>query len=91
MLNDEWIDGDSPEAPNPDLRWRPKLAKWPDEWRERWGHRANDLEDSGMSWIEAERQAMNETMVLKRQAETAPPAAATKIKLPERSLFKESA
>lgn len=76
MLADKWIDRDSPEAPNPDLRWRPKLAKWPLEWRERWGLRANALEEQGLDWIEAERQAMNETMVLKRQAETVAPVAA---------------
>lgn len=76
MLNDEWIDGDSPEAPNAALGWRRKLEKWPDEWRERWGRRANQLEEQGLHWIEAERQAMNETMILKRQSTTVPPVAA---------------
>lgn len=72
------------------LPWRELLARWPDAWRERWGQRANQLEEQGLDWIEAERQAMNETMALKRQAETVAPVAA-KIKLPERTLFKDSA
>jgi hypothetical protein len=36
------------------------LSRWPVEWRERWGHRANDLEDSGMNWRDAEIQAFIE-------------------------------
>ena len=69
-------------------RWREMLAKWPDEWRERWGRRANALEEQGLHWLEAERQAMNETMILKRQAQTAPKAAAVET---TRNFFKESA
>ena len=52
------------------LPWRQRLEDWPDLWRERWGLRANALEDGGMSWIEAERQAWNEVHVQKRQAES---------------------
>lgn len=65
MQNDEWIDGESPEAPNAALGWRRRLEKWPDEWRERWGLRANLLEEQGLHWIEAEKQAWNETIKLK--------------------------
>lgn len=48
--------------------WRELLARWPDEWRERWGRRANALEDAGLHWIEAERQAWNEVIKLKAAA-----------------------
>lgn len=68
MLKDEWIDGDSPEAPNADLGWRRRLEKWPLDWRERWGRRANDLEASGLHWIEAEKLAWNEVIVAKAAA-----------------------
>jgi hypothetical protein len=40
--------------------YRQVLAKWPDEWREQWGHRANVLEESGLSWRDAETQAFVE-------------------------------
>ena len=43
------------------LPYRRVLADWPDEWRERWGRRANDLEDSGLSWRDAEGRAFVET------------------------------
>lgn len=36
------------------------LAAWPDEWRERWGRRANDLEEAGLSWRDAEGRAFVE-------------------------------
>ena len=32
----------------------------PTSWRERWGRRANDLEDSGLSWRDAEGRAFVE-------------------------------
>lgn len=54
-------------SPEP-LPWRAPLANWPDEWRERWGRRANALEEAGLGWREAERQAWNETLALKREA-----------------------
>jgi hypothetical protein len=40
--------------------YRKALANWPDEWRERWGHRANALEEQGLSWRDAEAQAFFE-------------------------------
>lgn len=55
--------------------WRALLAKWPDEWRERWGHRANQLEDGGLDWIEAERQAWNEVIAAKSAAKQSQRAA----------------
>lgn len=39
---------------------RMALARWPDEWRERWGRRANALEDTGLPWHEAEARAFVE-------------------------------
>ncbi len=42
------------------LPYRTVLANWPDDWRERWGRRANDLEDSGLSWRDAEGRAFLE-------------------------------
>lgn len=43
------------------LPYRQVLATWPDDWRERWGRRANELEESGLSWRDAEGQAFVET------------------------------
>lgn len=40
--------------------YRKALANWPDEWRERWGHRANALEEQGLGWREAEARAFFE-------------------------------
>ena len=42
------------------LPYRKVVADWPDDWRERWGRRANDLEDSGLSWRDAEGRAFVE-------------------------------
>jgi hypothetical protein len=42
------------------LPYRMVLADWPDEWRERWGRRANALEESGLSWRDAEGRAFVE-------------------------------
>ena len=43
------------------LAYRGVVADWPVEWRERWGKRANALEDNGLSWRDAETQAFVET------------------------------
>jgi hypothetical protein len=40
--------------------YRGVVAVWPVEWRERWGRRANALEDNGLSWRDAETQAFVE-------------------------------
>lgn len=43
------------------LPYRMVLATWPDHWRESWGRRANELEESGLSWRDAEGRAFVET------------------------------
>ena len=42
------------------LPYRQVLASWTDDWRERWGRRANELEESGLSWRDAEGRAFVE-------------------------------
>lgn len=42
------------------LAYRGVVAEWPVEWRERWGRRANALEETGLSWRDAEAQAFVE-------------------------------
>ena len=42
------------------LAYRSVVAGWPLEWRELWGRRANDLEETGLSWRDAETQAFVE-------------------------------
>jgi hypothetical protein len=42
------------------LPYRSVLAAWPDEWRERWGRRANELEEAGFSWRDAESRSFLE-------------------------------
>jgi hypothetical protein len=52
-----------PDSPPPvfhPLEYRNVVAKWPVEWRERWGRRANGLEETGLSWRDAETQAFIE-------------------------------
>jgi hypothetical protein len=54
------------------------LARWPDEWRERWGRRANALEEAGLPWHEAEAQAFVEVWNERRAlGSTDPEPAAT--------------
>jgi hypothetical protein len=43
------------------LPYRQVLSTWPDVWRERWGRRANELEEAGLSWRDAEGRAFAET------------------------------
>jgi len=40
--------------------YRTVVAARPVEWRERWGRRANALEENGLSWRDAETQAFVE-------------------------------
>jgi hypothetical protein len=42
------------------LPYRMVLAGWPDAWRERWGRRANALEEEGLAWRDAEGRAFVE-------------------------------
>jgi hypothetical protein len=51
--------------------YRGVVAGWPDDWRERWGRRANELEDAGLSWRDAEAQAFVETWNQVRQGRRA--------------------
>jgi hypothetical protein len=42
--------------------WPPRpveLARWPVEWRAKWGVRANELQDQGVPWPEHERRAFD--------------------------------
>lgn len=50
----------SPDWLPRDLPWRQVLAEWPIELRERWGRRANDFEDAGLAWFEAEQLAFED-------------------------------
>jgi hypothetical protein len=49
-----------PPSPFHPLAYRGVVAGWPVEWRERWGRRANELEEAGLSWRDAEAQAFVE-------------------------------
>jgi hypothetical protein len=42
------------------LAYRSVVANWPIDWREQWGRRANDLEETGLSWRDAEAKAFVE-------------------------------
>jgi hypothetical protein len=59
------------------LAYRGVVAEWPVEWRERWGRRANELEEKGLSWRDAEAQAFVEvwTEVRAQQSTNSTPAA----------------
>ena len=50
------------------LAYRGVVAGWPLESRERWGRRANELEDAGLSWRDAETQAFVEVWRERRTA-----------------------
>jgi hypothetical protein len=56
------------------LAYRGVVAKWPLEWRERWGRRANSLEENGLSWRDAETQAFVEVWNQVRHQSTKEPA-----------------
>jgi hypothetical protein len=59
------------------LAYRGVVAEWPVEWRERWGRRANELEEKGLSWRDAEAQAFVEVWneVRAQQSTNSTPAA----------------
>jgi hypothetical protein len=59
------------------LAYRGVVAEWPVEWRERWGRRANALEESGLSWRDAEAQAFVEIWSEVRAHQAKQSAAAT--------------
>lgn len=55
--------GDAPRSTSPafhPLAYRGVVAEWSLENRERWGRRANALEETGLSWRDAETQAFVE-------------------------------
>jgi hypothetical protein len=59
------------------LAYRGVVAEWPVEWRERWGRRANALEEKGLSWRDAEAQAFVEVWNdVRAQQQAAQPATA---------------
>ena len=58
-------DPTSPPVFHP-LAYRNVVAEWPLEFREQWGRRANALEESGLSWRDAESQAFVEVWKLVR-------------------------
>ena len=75
-VNQERSPGARPTAPvfHP-LAYRSVVAGWPVEWRELWGQRANDLEETGLSWRDAETQAFVEVWHKYRNTtEASPPA-----------------
>lgn len=57
----------------PPIRLRPprlaELATWTTAWRERWGHRANQLQDEGVPWPDHEVQAFDEINAAKTRSE----------------------
>ena len=55
--------------------YRGVVAGWPQGWRERWGRRANELEETGLSWRDAEAQAFVEVWNQVRQERRAEAAA----------------
>jgi len=63
------VESNSPAPVFHPLAYRGVVAEWPIEWRERWGNRANALEDSGLSWRDAETQAFVEVWTLRRQSQ----------------------
>jgi hypothetical protein len=52
--------------PSSRLPWRSVVARWPIDRRQRWGDRANQLQDAGLDWREAERIAFDELKTLSR-------------------------
>ena len=56
------------------LAYRSVVAGWPVEWRELWGQRANDLEETGLSWRDAETQAFVEVWHKYRSSTEASPS-----------------
>jgi hypothetical protein len=48
-----------PSATHPPA-YRGVVAGWSVEWRERWGRRANELEETGLTWRDAEARAFVE-------------------------------
>lgn len=57
------------------LAYRTVVADWPIAWREQWGQRANELEETGLSWRDAETQAFVELWHrVQRESQAASPS-----------------
>jgi hypothetical protein len=67
---------DSPPPVFHPLAYRGVVAEWPIDLREKWGRRANELEESGLTWRDAETQAFIEVWSVAR-AQQAPPSLET--------------
>jgi hypothetical protein len=77
---------DSPPPVFHPLAYRGVVADWPLEWRERWGRRANALEEDGLSWRDAETQAFIEVWTeYRNQQPPAAPATELSSSSPERN------
>ena len=59
------------------LAYRGVVAEWPVEWRERWGRRANALEEKGLTWRDAEAQAFVEVWSEVRAQQSTQPTPTT--------------
>ena len=57
------------------LAYRSVVSGWPVEWREQWGRRANELEETGLSWRDAEAQAFVEVWNVFRKGQGPHPPA----------------
>lgn len=57
-----WDEPAKATEPEPCTRlfWRATVAQWPIPRRQGWGDRANDLQDAGLDWKEAELRAFEE-------------------------------
>jgi hypothetical protein len=52
--------GSATQKPHSGRFWRAIVARWPLDRRQRWGDRANELQDAGFGWKEAESVAFEE-------------------------------
>jgi hypothetical protein len=59
------------------LAYRGVVAGWPVTWREQWGRRANELEETGLFWRDAEAQAFVEVWNIFRQGHPSLPLASS--------------
>ncbi len=67
------------------LAYRGVVAAWTVEWRERWGLRANELEEQGLSWRDAEAQAFVEVWKELREHSAGPAPSEFASSAPERN------
>jgi hypothetical protein len=54
------------DRPTSHVPWRSVVARWPIDRRQKWGDRANQLQDAGHGWKDAERIAFHELKPLSR-------------------------